>query len=219
MTEGGTNFFVDRLAGSRVPTNDLEGLMDCARYNEPGDMELLEEYLTKHPLEINAQDGQGRTVVHMAAANGRQEVLELLMKFHPKPNMQNSEGNSALHFAALNNRVPVASFLLQHGWKASLRNNFGKTPLQLITQEKGFGEMETLLLEADDTLDDANIRCSVTESTMSPSPPSTHARGGEGSSSSPPRAPPPQSPKSKAPAAAAVTKEGLLGPASLEDVT
>lgn len=172
MSDSGssTGFFTDRLAGTRVPTNDLEGLMDCARYNEAGDMDLLREYLTKNPDEINAQDGQGRTVVHMAAANGHLDVLHALLEFNPKPNMQNEEGNSALHFAALNNRVAVASLLLEKGWKASLKNNFHKTPLQLISLEKGFDEMETLLLQHDDSLDDAGVKCIVRESQHSPSP-------------------------------------------------
>eukprot|EP00796_Vickermania_ingenoplastis_P008351 gene8351-5850_t len=206
MANTTSGFFTDRLAGTREPVNDLEGLMDCARYNEEGDMELLEEYFTKHPVEINAQDGQGRTVVHMAAANGRMDVLQLLLKFHPKPNMQNEEGNSALHFAALNNRVDVATFLLQNGWKANLKNNFGKTPLQLICQEKGFDEMEALLLRHDDSLDDAKVECVVAPGEPSPSPP---AREKKNPASPPQRAGPAPAP---APAAApAATSEGLLG--------
>lgn len=165
-----TGFFTDRLAGTREPTNDLEGLLDCARYNEPGDMELLREYLQKHPDEVNSQDGQGRTVVHMAAANGRLDVLELLFdEFNPRPNIRNEEGNTALHFAALNNRVAVAELLLKKGWKASQQNNFFKTPLQLISHER-FEEMEVLLLQHDESLDEGKNLLDETESSSSPSP-------------------------------------------------
>lgn len=155
------NFAVDQWTGFREPCSDLEGLFNCVRYNEEGDMELAEEYLSQHPDAIDAQDDQGRTLVHMAAANGHMEALASLFHFNPTPDVQNMEGNTALHFAALNKCIPAASLLLDHGWKASAVNRFGQTPVQLISQQRGFEEMENFLLAYDESLDDAptTIEC------------------------------------------------------------
>lgn len=207
-----SSFFKDRLAGYRVPTNDVDGLMDCARYNEENDALLLTEYLSSHPDDINVQDGQGRTAVHMAAANGHIDILELLMGFNPKPNMQNEEGNTALHFAALNNRLDAAKLLLNKGWSASIKNNSLKTPLQLISQEKGVDEMEALLMEHDESLD--NIECVMRdgEPDNSPSPPKPEGAAAKRPAPGVKPAPKP-APK---PAAPEATKEGLIGSNDME---
>ncbi|CAD2218999.1 e3 ubiquitin-protein ligase MIB2 [Angomonas deanei] len=135
------------------PINDLEGFLDCARYNEDGDSQLLVEYLEEFPHHIDAKDEQGRTAVHMAAANGHLGLLEALYQFRPTVNLANHEGNTALHFAALNNKVNAAIWLLERGWLPSVKNNSGKTPLQEI-YDKEFNEMETVLIKFDASLDD-----------------------------------------------------------------
>lgn len=136
----------------REPLTDIDAFLDSARYNEEGDLELLRSYLENNPGDVDARDEQGRTAVHMAAANGHMPILEMLFQFHPQPNIPNDEGNTALHFAALNNRVAAAEALLAHGWRPAEQNVMGKTALQLI-YEKQFNEMEALLMSRDETLD------------------------------------------------------------------
>ncbi|AYU80222.1 Ankyrin repeats (many copies)/Ankyrin repeats (3 copies)/Ankyrin repeat [Leishmania donovani] len=136
----------------REPLTDVDAFLDSARYNEAGDLDLLKAYLDKNPSDVDARDEQGRTAVHMAAANGHMPILEMLFQFNPQPNVPNDEGNTALHFAALNNRVAAAEALLAHGWRAAEQNIMGKTALQLI-YEKQYNEMETLLMSRDETLD------------------------------------------------------------------
>ncbi|KAG5500393.1 hypothetical protein JKF63_03485 [Porcisia hertigi] len=136
----------------REPLTDVDAFLDCARYNEDGDLDLLRAYLEVNPSDIDARDEQGRTAVHMAAANGHMVILEMLFQFNPQPNIPNDEGNTALHFAALNNRVAAAEALIERGWRPAERNVMGKTALQLI-YEKQYNEMESLLISRDDTLD------------------------------------------------------------------
>ncbi|KPA85479.1 hypothetical protein ABB37_01770 [Leptomonas pyrrhocoris] len=136
----------------REPLTDIDAFLDSARYNEEGDLALLRAYLEKNPGDVDARDEQGRTAVHMAAANGHMPILAMLFQFSPQPNVANDEGNTALHFAALNNRVDAAEALLAHGWRPEEQNVMGKTALQLI-YDKQFNEMETLLMSRDETLD------------------------------------------------------------------
>lgn len=134
------------------PIDDVEAFLNCARYNEEDDGQLLREYLKKHPTDVDARDSQGRTTVHMAAANGHMPILAMLFEFAPTPDVASAEGNTALHFAALNNHVEAAKRLIERGWKASAVNTSNRTSLQLI-QGKRFEEMEALLLEHDESLD------------------------------------------------------------------
>ncbi|RNF25554.1 e3 ubiquitin-protein ligase MIB2 [Trypanosoma conorhini] len=129
-----------------------DAFLDCARYNDGDDARQLLAYLAATPSLVDARDEQGRTAVHLAAANGHVGVLELLMEFGPSPDVPNHEGNTALHFAALNNQLEAARRLLRWGWHASTRNVFGKTPIQLIYGKK-FEAMETLLLEHDEEVE------------------------------------------------------------------
>ncbi|CBH17807.1 hypothetical protein, conserved [Trypanosoma brucei gambiense DAL972] len=136
----------------REAANPIEAFIDCARYDEPGDAEALRTLLSSSPSFLNSQDEQGRTALHVAAANGRLKVLETLLGYNPTPDVPNNEGNTALHFAALNNQTAAARLLLRHGWRASARNAFNKTPIQLI-YGKQFEDMELLLLGHDEELE------------------------------------------------------------------
>ncbi|RNF11632.1 e3 ubiquitin-protein ligase MIB2 [Trypanosoma rangeli] len=132
----------------RAAETITDAFLDCARYNDGDDAKQLFAYLATTPSLIDARDEQGRTAVHLAAANGHIGILEMLMEFGPSPDVPNHEGNTALHFAALNNQLEAARRLLKWGWHASTRNLFDKTPIQLI-YGKNFEAMETLLLEHD----------------------------------------------------------------------
>ncbi|CCW68738.1 unnamed protein product [Phytomonas sp. Hart1] len=144
------------------PLNDIEAFLNCARYNDDGDINLLQDYLDRNPENIDSQDNQGRTAVHMAAANDHTKILEVLFQFNPRPDLANIEGNTALHFSALNNRVSAAKLLLRKGWKANVTNIFNRTPLHLI-QGKGFEEMETVLLSHDLSLEETGNAIISTE--------------------------------------------------------
>ncbi|EKF38511.1 hypothetical protein MOQ_001280 [Trypanosoma cruzi marinkellei] len=150
MTSGTTAVEEDEY--HREATTIAEAFFDCARYNDGDDAKLLLAHLSATPSLIGARDEQGRTAVHLAAANGHIGILEMLMEFGPSPDVRNHEGNTALHFAALNNQLEAARRLLEWGWHASARNVFGKKPIQLI-YGKNYEAMETLLLGHDEEIE------------------------------------------------------------------
>ncbi|ORC89742.1 e3 ubiquitin-protein ligase MIB2 [Trypanosoma theileri] len=129
-----------------------DAMLDCARYNDGDDSQQLHDALVHNSHLVAAQDQQGRTAMHLAAANGHIAIMHTLAEFGAAPDVPNHEGNTALHFAALNNQVSAARLLIKWGWHASAKNLFGKTPLQLI-YGKQFEEMETLLLNHDDEVE------------------------------------------------------------------
>ena len=45
---------------------------------------------------MNAQDAKGNTALHLAAATGRQQVVDLLLNASADPDMNNENGKTAL---------------------------------------------------------------------------------------------------------------------------
>lgn len=157
-----STYYSEDCDGSHVPLTEIAAFFDCARYNDANDAETVREYLQAHPLHIDATDDQGRTAMHMAAANNHTSIMNVLFAFQPQPDRCNADGNTALHFAALNNALAAAELLLSHGWSADRVNQFHNTPLQLI-QNKNFTQMEMLLLAHETSIDSYPVSVSAPE--------------------------------------------------------
>lgn len=77
-------------------------------------------------------DASGWTVVHIAAAVGDGEILDLVMAHVPQPdvNLQTSNGTTALHLAVSKNHEAVVDRLLRkYAAKATTKDKRGITPL------------------------------------------------------------------------------------------
>ncbi|KAF3326179.1 ankyrin repeat domain-containing protein 2-like protein [Carex littledalei] len=81
------------------PTPDqVEALLEAARYDEIEDIVGL--FSIGVPLD--SKDSQGRTALHMAAANGHLAIVDYLIKNGADVNATNLEKNTPLHWACLN---------------------------------------------------------------------------------------------------------------------
>lgn len=144
---------VEQVLAPALNVDDLCQLfLDCARYNEGDDLTTMEEMVKDHPALVETKDEQGRTALHMAAANGHLAIAKLLLAHHARKDVANNEGNTPLHYAAMSNQVAVAALLLENGWSVDAHNRYGKTPLQEIAN-KNFEEMELILMKHDEKLD------------------------------------------------------------------
>lgn len=109
------------------PTAPLgDELILAARY---GDLEEVQAVLAQSILLVDAQDEQGRTALHMAAANGHLDVVQALITAGGNVNAKNVEENSPLHYAALNAHIPVIQELISKGANAASLNRYERTPL------------------------------------------------------------------------------------------
>ncbi|KAH7099887.1 ankyrin repeat-containing domain protein [Auriculariales sp. MPI-PUGE-AT-0066] len=132
-----------------LTADDAQEALDCARY---GDLDELRPLLTKYSGATLAtiRDGGGNTLLHMASANGHDDVLSFLLaacselspndpsapapatgEFNALLATQNNAGNTPLHWAALNAHLSTAQLLVSHGGPAliDVRNKAGRTPL------------------------------------------------------------------------------------------
>lgn len=91
-------------------------------------------------LPVNARDENGRTALHVAAANLGNETVPLLMAAGAEANAQDADGNSALHIIFFSDEFrpdieyPTLKALVETGVDRGLKNNQGMTAYDLAVK-------------------------------------------------------------------------------------
>lgn len=83
--------------------------------------------LLKNAGDINEQDADGNTALHLAA--GSIECLKALLKAGATIDIKNEDGNTALHRAAGYNESKCVKELLLHHANPNAQNQYGNAPL------------------------------------------------------------------------------------------
>ena len=91
-----------------LTAEDLNEVLECARYNEMEDMVSLLDA----GADVNYRRPEdGTTALHMACANGHLEIAAALLQRGAR-HVSNAAGNTPLHWACLNGKAEVAALLL-----------------------------------------------------------------------------------------------------------
>jgi ankyrin repeat protein len=103
--------------------------------------------LLKKGVDVKAKDNTGRTALHIAAENGNEAVVRLLLEQGSvDPDSKNQDGGTPLLLAAGNGHTAVAQLLLpQNNVNPNSENNWGWTPLQLAANNGHKALVEQLL--------------------------------------------------------------------------
>eukprot|EP01126_Amoeba_proteus_P003913 TRINITY_DN1131_c0_g1_i17.p1 TRINITY_DN1131_c0_g1~~TRINITY_DN1131_c0_g1_i17.p1 ORF type:complete len:169 (+),score=34.84 TRINITY_DN1131_c0_g1_i17:598-1104(+) len=109
-----------------------------------GDQVLLEQLLNAGG-NINLQDSNGKTLLHVAIQEGRWEIVDLLLKKRADPKLTNEGEVSCLHFAAAQGDKNGFVKILSLGLDINAVNKNGKTPLH-VASEKGHLDVIKVLL-------------------------------------------------------------------------
>ena len=109
-----------------------------------------------HRADLCLRDSNGRTALHLAACNGHEGVVTLLMESlrHSHHEAKDSDGRTALHLAAQNGHVSLTISLV-NAWKDGIMNedNNGHTPLKLASKGS-HSEVVRILLDIAVEIDD-----------------------------------------------------------------
>eukprot|EP00245_Coleochaete_scutata_P002526 TRINITY_DN13389_c3_g2_i1.p1 TRINITY_DN13389_c3_g2~~TRINITY_DN13389_c3_g2_i1.p1 ORF type:complete len:173 (+),score=33.06 TRINITY_DN13389_c3_g2_i1:330-848(+) len=122
-----------------TPTGSPELLIDGARYDDEEDVRAAIDVGTN----VNCSDWQGRTGLHMAAANGHSAMVQLLLSLGANANSRNEEQNTPLHYAALNGHHQVVEALMASDADPCALNRYERTPM-----DEAIGKNHTRVMEA-----------------------------------------------------------------------
>ena len=73
--------------------------------------------------------GNGLTPLHVAASDGSEDVVELLLVNHAEVNAKDNIGATPLHLAVAKGHKDVAELLLANKAEVNAKDNIGMTPL------------------------------------------------------------------------------------------
>ncbi|KAF0034518.1 hypothetical protein F2P81_012276 [Scophthalmus maximus] len=93
--------------------------------------------------EVNQQDSQGASLLHIAAANGYVQASELLLEGGARMDLRDSDGWQPLHAAACWGQMHVAELLVSHGASLNAKTFLEETPIDLCEDE----EFRAMLLD------------------------------------------------------------------------
>nr|XP_057910660.1 protein phosphatase 1 regulatory inhibitor subunit 16B [Doryrhamphus excisus] len=93
--------------------------------------------------EVNQQDSQGATLLHIAAANGYMQAAELLLEGGARMDLRDSDGWQPLHAAACWGQMHLAELLVSHGASLNAKTFLEETPIDLCEDE----EFRAILLD------------------------------------------------------------------------
>lgn len=118
-----------------------------------GDLPALQALAGKDPAVLAFQDGQGRTLLHGAAAYGHVEMARWLIERGNMVNAVTVEMITPLMQAAMAGQTEAARLLIAKGANLEARNSKDRTALILVGREQGGVEMARLLLDAGADID------------------------------------------------------------------
>ena len=103
---------------------------------ESGDESAVAGLVKRDQSLVNSRDVGEHTPLHVAAFDGRERVVEMLVKANADVCAKDVCGWTPLHTAAVRNQAAIVEFLLAHGADRNAKDSHGQTPLRLARKYK-----------------------------------------------------------------------------------
>ncbi|WP_028330877.1 ankyrin repeat domain-containing protein [Brachyspira alvinipulli] len=103
--------------------------------------------LLDNKANIRARDGvDGAMAIHLAAANGRNEVIKILLARDPElVNVVDNRDNTPLHWAAMKDKKDTIQLLMENGADIEAKDADGWTPLHYAAAFSSVDTVQTLV--------------------------------------------------------------------------
>ena len=113
-----------------------------------GDLKKVKEIIDRDPNQINVQDAQGFTPLHLASGKGHIEIVEFLLNHGADIELEIFNGETPLMLAARYARYgqyETIKTLLEHGAKVNHKDENGRTALHNAAMYRGKEIMNLLI--------------------------------------------------------------------------
>jgi ankyrin repeat protein len=111
-----------------------------------GNLEKVTALLKANPdLVFNKNEGN-YTPLHVAALNGQNAIVKLLLASNADVNVKGATGDTPLNFAVRGNHLEIAKMLLAQKADVNAKNNWGYTPLRTAIDHGGSIDLLALLI-------------------------------------------------------------------------
>lgn len=96
-------------------------------------------------VDINFQDKDGFSALHIASMEGNKDAAEYLLKNGSNVLLKSDTGRTALHMAAAYDRSDLISILVNHGATVNINDSFGDTPTDLALSSNNIQIVKELI--------------------------------------------------------------------------
>ena len=103
-----------------------------------GNAEVSNLLLTSPIIDLNYQDKDGNTYLHLAIINRQEYIIKLLIEKGIFLNKQNKQGNTGLHLAYINNDDSIIKILLKSRIDKNILNKENKLAEEMKIKSKKF---------------------------------------------------------------------------------
>jgi len=113
-----------------------------------GDLKKVKEIIDRDPNQINVQDAQGFTPLHLASGKGHIEIVEFLLNHGADTELEIFNGDTPLMLVARyarHGQYETIKTLLEHGAKVNHKNKHGRAALHKAATYSGKEVMNLLI--------------------------------------------------------------------------
>jgi len=139
-------------------TTRKAGNSDLIKAAKLGNVDEVRELLGNDGIDINTQDEDGNTPLHLAIQDKHQEVIKVLLK-NQKANVGcfNKAGYAPIHSAVYSNDVEIVDVLLKHEADVDRRDKRNKMAPIILASRKGYKKIVETLIDKSATIEAEDI--------------------------------------------------------------
>jgi ankyrin repeat protein len=131
---------------NKIPQSEKNNMLFLQCENAGIDSKILIDFILKIGANIDRQDNDGNTSLHLATVNDCIEIVKLLLEKGANIEAKDSNDLTPLHCASLNGNLKLVKLLLEKGANIEAKDIYDLTPLHRVV-ETGHIETVKLLLE------------------------------------------------------------------------